>query len=84
MPVTLRCIIENNNVDENVAKFMLPIGSAINMDGTALYEGIDPLLVIKQSLMISLFEIAITAVAAIFIAQYRNVELSFGKLIAIR
>lgn len=39
MPVTLKCIIEKNNVDENVAKFMLPIGSAINMDGTALYEG---------------------------------------------
>lgn len=39
MPITLRCIIENNNVNENVAKFMLPIGSAINMDGTALYEG---------------------------------------------
>lgn len=39
MPVTLRCVIENNNVDENVAKFMLPIGSVINMDGTALYEG---------------------------------------------
>ncbi|XP_037037643.1 excitatory amino acid transporter-like [Bradysia coprophila] len=40
MPVTLKCIIENNKVDENVAKFMLPIGSAINMDGTALYEAV--------------------------------------------
>lgn len=39
MPVTLKCLVENNNVDEKVAKFMLPIGSAINLDGTALYEG---------------------------------------------
>ncbi|KAJ6624274.1 Excitatory amino acid transporter 3, partial [Pseudolycoriella hygida] len=61
MPITLKCIIKNNDVDENVAKFMLPIGSAINMDGTALYE----------------------AVAALFIAQLRGVELGIGELISI-
>ena len=45
-----------------MARFVLPIGATINMDGTALYE----------------------AVAAIFIAQVRNVPLGIGSIIAIR
>lgn len=30
----------NNKVNQNVVRFMLPIGSTINMDGTALYEAV--------------------------------------------
>lgn len=50
-----------NQIDTRVARFALPIGAAINMDGTALYE----------------------AVAAIFIAQVRGIDLSIGSYIAI-
>lgn len=104
MPVTLKCIIEKNNVDENVAKFMLPIGSAINMDGTALYEGefIENLSIndnrwcCRQRHLLSfpcnqfnnevhnIVVLLQTAVAVIFIAQLRGIDLSFGKLVAIR
>lgn len=82
MPVTLRCIIENNNVDENVAKFMLPIGSAINMDGTALYEGI----ICESNQNVKTFNRIVfrSAVAAIFVAQLREIDLPFGKLVAVR
>ena len=43
------------------ARFVLPIGATINMDGTALYE----------------------AVAAIFISQVRQMNISLGSIIAI-
>ncbi|KAG4068173.1 hypothetical protein HA402_001598 [Bradysia odoriphaga] len=79
MPVTLKCIIENNKVDENVAKFMLPIGSAINMDGTALYEGNIFVIGIITTLKLNRFVMLSTAVAAIFIAQLRG---NFGSITA--
>lgn len=61
LPLTLQCVVEKNGVDSRIARFTLPIGATINMDGTALYE----------------------AVAAIFIAQIRSVDLTIGHLVAI-
>ena len=37
LPLTLECARENE-VDERALKFTIPLGSTINMDGTALYE----------------------------------------------
>ncbi len=39
LPLTMECAIEAG-VDKRSAKFVLPIGSTINMDGTALYEAV--------------------------------------------
>nr|CAH7746607.1 unnamed protein product [Callosobruchus chinensis] len=61
LPVTIRCLEDNVGVDKRITRFALPIGSVINLDGTALYE----------------------AVAAVFIAQMRGVDLNLGKLIVI-
>ncbi|XP_040276899.1 excitatory amino acid transporter 1 [Bufo bufo] len=40
LPVTFRCLEENNKVDKRVTRFVLPVGATINMDGTALYEAL--------------------------------------------
>lgn len=40
LPVTFRCLEENNKIDPMFTKFVLPTGSIINMDGTALYEAV--------------------------------------------
>ncbi|XP_018572232.1 excitatory amino acid transporter 1-like [Anoplophora glabripennis] len=61
LPLTIKCLEENLGIDKRIARFALPIGATINMDGTALYE----------------------AVAAIFIAQVRNVPMDIGTLVAI-
>lgn len=61
LPSAISCLEENNKIDPRVARFVMPIGATINMDGTALYE----------------------AVAAIFIAQMRNMPLSFGTIVAV-
>ena len=37
LPVTFRCMKENNKVDPRISKFVLPIGATVNMDGTALF-----------------------------------------------
>jgi len=38
LPVTLECLRRRAGVSERVTGFTLPLGAAINLDGTALYE----------------------------------------------
>jgi len=40
LPVTMECAEKNLGVSEEVSSFVLPLGATINMDGTALYQGI--------------------------------------------
>ena len=40
MPVTLQCVQENLQVSEEVSSFVIPLGATVNMDGTALYQGV--------------------------------------------
>ncbi|MBO9470837.1 dicarboxylate/amino acid:cation symporter [Endozoicomonas sp. G2_2] len=45
LPVSLRCAQDNMGVSRSVAGFVLPVGATINMDGTALYQGVVALFV---------------------------------------
>ena len=45
LPVTLSCVRENLGVSEGISSFVLPLGATINMDGTALYQGVCALFV---------------------------------------
>jgi Na+/H+-dicarboxylate symporter len=45
LPVTMRVAQENLGVSEGIASFVLPLGATINMDGTALYQGVCALFV---------------------------------------
>ena len=58
LPITMEALEKKNNIDSRITRFILPIGTTINMDGTALYE----------------------AVAAIFIAQLRELPLDAGTV----
>jgi Na+/H+-dicarboxylate symporter len=40
LPVTMECAEKNLGVPGQIASFALPLGSTINMDGTALYQGV--------------------------------------------
>ncbi len=40
LPVTMTCVRENLGVNRSVASSVLPLGATINMDGTALYQGL--------------------------------------------
>jgi proton glutamate symport protein len=40
LPITMTCVEEGLNVKKETAKFVLPLGATINMDGTALYESV--------------------------------------------
>jgi Na+/H+-dicarboxylate symporter len=40
LPVTMECAEENLGVSRKICSFALPLGATINMDGTALYQGV--------------------------------------------
>ena len=40
LPVTMECVEENIGVSNEISSFVLPLGATINMDGTALYQGV--------------------------------------------
>ena len=40
MPVTLKTVTEDIGVDPKIASFTIPLGATINMDGTAIMQGV--------------------------------------------
>jgi len=40
LPTTIKTAIENFNVPKSVAGFVMPLGATMNMNGTALFEGV--------------------------------------------
>ncbi|MFQ5752843.1 MAG: dicarboxylate/amino acid:cation symporter, partial [bacterium] len=40
LPITMECVEDNLGVSKEVSSFVLPLGATINMDGTALYQGV--------------------------------------------
>ena len=45
LPISMRNVQDNLGVSEKVSSFVLPLGATINMDGTALYQGVCALFV---------------------------------------
>lgn len=49
LPVTLDDVTRNNEVDERAARFVIPLGSTVNMDGSALYEAMAAMFVAQSA-----------------------------------
>ncbi|XP_032069621.1 excitatory amino acid transporter 1 isoform X6 [Thamnophis elegans] len=68
LPVTFKCLEENNGVDKRITRFVLPVGATINMDGTALYEALAAIFIAQVNNMDlnfgQIITISITATAA--------------------
>ncbi len=75
LPVTIECCTENLGVSESVSSFVLPLGATVNMNGTALYQGISavfiaqvygiPLTVIDQLVIVLTATLASVGAAGI-------------------
>ncbi|XP_057313469.1 excitatory amino acid transporter-like [Hydractinia symbiolongicarpus] len=48
LPVTFKCLEENLHLDKRITRFILPVGTTINMDGTALYEAVSAIFIAQS------------------------------------
>ncbi|CAG2069316.1 unnamed protein product, partial [Timema podura] len=49
LPVTFRCLEENNMIDKRVTRFVVAVGATVNMDGTALYEAVAAIFIAQMN-----------------------------------
>ena len=49
IPVTLKTVQDNLGVNKNVASFVIPVGATINMDGTAMMQGMATIFIAQMS-----------------------------------
>lgn len=61
LPVTMNMTVNKVGASRNVASFSLPLGATINMDGTAIYQGVSAVFIAQ------VFGIEMTATMAIMI-----------------
>lgn len=61
MPVTLKTAEEDLKIDARVSKFVIPLGTTVNMDGTALYQ------VIAVFFLAQLFSIELSLISVMVI-----------------
>ncbi len=45
LPVSMHCIQKNLGVSKNISSFVLPLGSTINMNGAAIFQGMSALFI---------------------------------------
>jgi Na+/H+-dicarboxylate symporter len=65
LPVSLSLATKKNNVSERIASFVLPIGATVNMDGTALYEGVAAIFIAQiYGIPLGIFELVIIVLTA--------------------
>lgn len=72
LPVSLHCVQQNLGIPKNIASFVLPLGSTINMNGTAIFQGITAVFIAQaygielgiQNLLIIVVTATLSAVGA--------------------
>jgi Na+/H+-dicarboxylate symporter len=67
LPVTMDAVETELKVPRKVARFVLPLGATINMDGTALYEGVAVIFLIQLFGGMPGAEITLTGVTTVVI-----------------
>ena len=65
VPVTMHCVHQNLGVSKRIASFVIPLGSTINMNGTAIFQGIAALFVAQHyGIDLSLMQMVIIVATA--------------------
>ncbi len=66
IPVTLRTVHQDLGVNQNVASFVVPVGATINMDGTAIMQGLATVFIAQMSgIDLTLFQYAQVVLLAV-------------------
>lgn len=66
LPTSLQCTVQNLGVPPSIASFMLPLGSTINMNGAALFQGMSAIFIAQSyGITLSLEQLVILVTTAV-------------------
>lgn len=66
LPVTIKNTQENLGVPKKISSFVLPLGATINMDGTAIYQGVAVVFIAQfYGLELSLMQLLMVVLTAV-------------------
>lgn len=69
LPVTMRCVSKNLDVSSEVSGFVLPLGATVNMNGTAIFQGMAAVFIAQAyNCPLSLTSLLLLVVTATFSA----------------
>ncbi len=69
LPMTYRSTVDDNKVDQRASAFVLPLGSTLNMNGTAMFVVIAALFIAQAAgLKLGLGQILLVGLTAIFVS----------------
>ncbi|KAK6048388.1 transporter, dicarboxylate/amino acid:cation Na+/H+ symporter family protein, partial [Cooperia oncophora] len=84
LPMSMQCMEDNCHIDRRISRFVLPLGSTINMVGVECRQaGIFCVSVHLIDNFLQDGNALYEAVAVIFIAQLNNVDLSFAEVLTV-
>jgi solute carrier family 1 (high affinity glutamate transporter) protein 1 len=65
LPLTMEAVIEEEGISERTARFVVPLGATVNMNGTALYEAVAAVFIAQSyGVELSIAQTVIIAVTA--------------------
>lgn len=65
LPIILQCLEDKNHIDPRVSRFVIPIGTTVNMHGTALYEAVAAIFITQvRGMELSVSQIIAVSISA--------------------
>lgn len=83
LPVTMDCVEKNAGVSNHTTSFVLPLGTTVNMDGTALYECVAAMFIAQAYGLDLSFSVQFTIVLIALLTSIGVAAIPSASLVAI-
>jgi len=83
LPVSMECAEENLGISNRIASFAIPLGSSINMDGTALFQAVAVVFIAQVFGVELTVPVLVTAFVATLLASIGTASVPSAGLVAL-
>lgn len=81
IPVTISSLEDGMGVDPRVARFIVPVGASLNMDGTAIYEAVSAVFLAQRRCLVLSPGLLLSVAVAAFLASAATAAVPGGGIV---